>query len=79
MADQLQQVLLWIVEEQGARSHSRKRGLARTEPEGFKSSLVPLVALGRDLEGKVIQCRSSWFVPVEPLLGKDMSLEVDQR
>ena len=79
MTDQFQHVLFWIAEKQGPRGHGRERDRARTEAEGFEPFFVSLVGLGRDLKGQVIQCRSSWLVPVEPLLGKDVSLEVDQR
>lgn len=79
MTDQFQSVVFWIAEKQGARGHGRKRRLARTEAEGFQSSFVSVVALRWDLERQVIQRRSSWLVPVEPRLGKDVSPEVDQR
>jgi hypothetical protein len=79
MADQLQQVLLRVVEKEGSCGHGRKRDWARTKPEDFESFFVSLVTLWRDLEGQVIQCRSTRLVPVEASLGKDVPLEVDQR
>ena len=78
MADQLQHVLFWIVEKQGSRAHRWKRDGTRTYAERFEPFFFSLIALGRDLESKVIQRRSSWVVPVEPSLDKNVSLKIDQ-
>jgi hypothetical protein len=78
MADQLQQVLFWIVEKQGSRVHSWKRDGTGTYAERFEPFFFSRIALGRDLESKVIQRRSSGVVPVEPSLDKNVSLKIDQ-
>jgi hypothetical protein len=78
MADQLQHVLFGIVKKQGSRGHRWKHDGTGTYAERFEPFFFSLIALGRDLESKVVQRRSSGVVPVEPPLDKNVPLKIDQ-